>query len=92
MFCTNRFISRCWCSYGTTRKTSTGKVSLQEGVASFLEAGLLPGNAPVFNELEQATGVEQIRLCTPEFEDKQDLFVQSLRYLSLENLEEERVA
>jgi AcrR family transcriptional regulator len=79
-FCTNRFINRCW-GMGRPKKFNREGV-LEKALPVFWRRGFADAS---LHELEQATGVNKSGLYA-EFEDKEDLFVQSLRYY-LENLE-----
>jgi hypothetical protein len=60
---------------GTTQKIQPARC-LREGAAGFLEAWFADAS---LHELEVATGVNKSGLYS-EFVDKEDLFVQSLRY------------
>ena len=65
-------------------KTFTRQALLEKGAAGFWRQGFADAS---LHELEQATGVNKSGLYA-EFKDKEDLFVQSLRYY-LESLEKQ---
>src|ERR1700694_3919680 len=79
-FCTNRFINRYW-RMGRPKNFNREGV-LEKALPVFWRRGFADAS---LHELEQATEVNKSGLYS-EFEDKEDLFVQSLRYY-LENVE-----
>src|SRR6202048_4106993 len=81
-FCTNRFINRYW-SMGRPKNFNRQAV-LEKALPVFWRQGFADAS---LHELEQATGVNKSGLYS-EFKDKEDLFVQSLRYY-LESLEKQ---
>jgi TetR/AcrR family transcriptional regulator, copper-responsive repressor len=81
MFCTDRFINRS--SQAMARpKNFTREAVLEKALPVFWRQGFADAS---LHELEVATGVNKSGLYS-EFEGKEDLFVQSIRYY-LENLE-----
>jgi TetR/AcrR family transcriptional regulator, copper-responsive repressor len=78
-FCTNRFINRYFELWDDQKFHP--RSCLREGAAGFLRQGFADAS---LHELEVATGVNKSGLYS-EFEDKEDLFAQSIRYVCAEH-------